>query len=464
MKKIIFCLVIALAITGAVSAQTTPTGMRGDAITTSAVPTISTESRYSAGRFGSYIDDFIGVNDYNPGIGTFFFLGGYPQDSPNYVDATDVLYDNNYELSIGIGKSLKNNMYLGFYFGGNLFYASGTDNGKDDATKATTSSATWNSKIAILLGTPSLGGLRLDLILDATDTTITLNDKNVNGTVGGGTVTALSWGKNIKALSPHVTLAARWPDYSLNVIPAGDIKRYSNGAIVVSAGSGYDLNDTSSLSADITIQGNFGMSQKGPSPNDASSKGPFWTWIDFSYSKDFVLNEKFAFGLSPYALIGLRVYDTTTKSGGTEFKGPTETTFQLFAGIDVGAEYKLTRKYSLYTGLSLNLFDWVALGFSGGDPKTGGGAWKIDGFKFDTDKWAGQDSLGFGLVYAPNSHLSVGAGLNAILDQFFIIDLARMQARGGTLWSGLTSNSTATGAMGTFFTNLTIDLTVSYTF
>jgi hypothetical protein len=102
MKKIFCSLVIIMAITTAVSAQ-----IIGDKYNLNAVPTISTEARYSAGRFGSYIDDFISVNDYDPAVKTFFFLGGFPASSE--VNNTD---NPSYDLSVGLGKSLARNSYL----------------------------------------------------------------------------------------------------------------------------------------------------------------------------------------------------------------------------------------------------------------------------------------------------------------------------------------------------------------
>jgi hypothetical protein len=463
MKRIVLCLVVALVITGAAAAQdATPQGITGEKLNFSAVPTLSTEARYSAGRFGTDIDNFIGVNDYDPNIGTFFYLGGFPSDEA--VDDTDNLVDNNdYVLSAGFAKTFKK-FYAGLYYGGNLFFANGNDNGAEKPS--TDATAVWNSNIALLIGTSSIGAFRLDLILDATDKSVSYDGKKTSGT-GDGTVTALTWGKKINALSPHASLALRWPDYELSAAADGTQKTEttSNGVFVFKGGTGLTLDETSSLSADLTIQSNFGTHYKGVTTG--SIGGPFWTFIDLGYGKEITLSDSFALGVHPFSTIGFRIYSPQLKGdlNPSNAEVPKETTFQWLIGLDLGAQYKATEKFTLYTGATLNVFDWVAWGVSGGDQKAGGGAWKIDGLYFDSDKWNnGSSHLAFGGVIAPSKQLSVGFGLTSLLDKLFYIDLARMEAGPGSFWGDVYGTQSEIDGVGRFFNGLTFDLTVSYKF
>jgi hypothetical protein len=453
MKKIFFSLVIAMAVTGAVSAE-----IIGDKYNLNAVPTTSTEARYSAGRFGSYIDDFIGVNDYDPAVKTFFFLGGFPAAS-TVEDTADPA--NPYELSVGLGKSLGAST-LGLYFGGSFFSASGTDDGIDGgATRPTgTATATWDSNIAVLFGTPSLGAFRLDLILNAEDTSSTYDGK-LRTSEGQSTTTAVSWGKSLNEnLVAHAALGIVWPNYSgidldeLN----GATKResYTGGGLALTGGVA--MGD---LSADLTFQ--FGFAEKTVIGKDATTtNAPFWTFIDLGYSKTLEVSDQFSIGFKPNASIGLRIWDPNVKST-SDINAPTETTFEVLAGIDVGLRYKLKKSFTLYTGASLQIFDWYVWGVSGGDAKAGGGGWNFDGLAFDTTKWAGNSNLGFGLVYAPNANLSVGAGLNTLLDKFVTIDLKNMQVKTNNPFGDGTDNNFLSAA-GNVFAGMTFDLTLSYTF
>jgi hypothetical protein len=453
MKKIFCSLVIAMAITTAVSAQ-----IIGDKYNLSAVPTTSTEARYSAGRFGSYVDDFIGVNDYDPAVKTFFFLGGFP--SGESVNTTD---NPGYDLSVGLGKSIGAST-LGLYFGGGLLSASGTDNGLEvEYTKATEkATATWDSNIAILFGNPSLGAFRLDLLLNATDTSTSYNGK-LRTSTGQSITTALSWGKSLKKnLAAHATLGILWPNYTgSNLDELNDTTKsetYTGGGLALTGGL-----SAGDLSADITLQ--LGFADKTIyGKNSVTTDAPFWTFVDIGYAKTLDLGEQFAIGIKPNASIGLRIWDpniTTTVKDATNTDAVAETTFEVRAGFDVGFKFKLKKSFTLYTGASLQIFDWYAWGVSGGDAKAGGGGWKFAGLAFDTTKWTNSSKLGFGLVYAPNANLSVGAGLNTLLDKFVSIDLENMQVSTNNPFGDANNFLTAAGSV---FDGMTFDLTLSYQF
>jgi hypothetical protein len=458
MKKFLLGLVIAAAITGVVSADP---AILGDRYTLSAVPTTSTEARYSAGIFGSYVDDFIGVNDYDPDVKNFFFLGGFPAVDGGPVDDTSVLTDSDApsKLSIGFGKAIGAST-LGVYFGGSLFSSSGTDNGLEDELRIETATTTWDSNIAVLFGSPSLGALRLDLLLHATDTSKTVDEK-LQSSTGESTTTAISWGKAINEnLKAHATLGIVWPDYTGTNLdePEGTDKNetYTGGGFALTGGV-----SAGDLSADLTFQ--FGFADKTiVGSTESTTAGPFWTFIDLGYAKTIEASDTFAIGFKPNASIGLRIWDKDKTE--PAYDAPAETTFEVLTGIDVGLRLKLKKSFTLYTGASLQIFDWYVWGVSGGDANAGGGGGSFTGLQFDHAKWGSTGSnLGFGLVYAPNGNLSVGAGLNALLDRFVTIDLQNMQvSTGNPCHSGTGDDHTVLSAAGNVFANMTFDLTVSY--
>jgi hypothetical protein len=468
MKKLFAVLAAFLLISGTLAAQAFPGSITGEKFGFDAVQTSSTEARYSAGRFGSYIDDFVGVNDYNGQTKTFLFLGGFGGSDDN-VAITD---PPTVGLSAGFAAALKS-LYLGIYFGGDLIQGEGTDDGKtDDGTIR--SRGIWNNYIAVLVGNLPFGALRLDLIMDGDEVSTTKTDRKKTSETGSGIMTALTWGNNLGKLSPRVSLGIQWPDHTFSKPQGPDedatTNTYEGGSLAIKAGTGYTLNDTSSLSADLILD--FGFHEErtvNKSPDYKYSRnGPFLGFIDVGYSKKLALGDKLALGIKPNLTVGLKIHDPNDNDDGDKTDTAAQTTFETKIGLDAGLEFKAFKKFTFYTGASLNIFDWVAWGVSGGDPKGGGGSWQISGIGFEagtpTDtfyKGESKNHLGVGLVFAPDEHLSIGCGLNALLDKFFVVDLEEMQIRAGDLWNSFRDENW----LGNFWsTGTTIDLTVSYTF
>jgi hypothetical protein len=461
MKKMMLVLIVALLAAGTLLAQVPPYpgSIAGDKFPFDAVQTASTESRYTAGRFGSYVDDFVGVNDYNGEVKTFLFVGGF--GAGNTVNQTNI---PNVAMSGGFATSLSS-LYLGIYYGGDLIKGQGYDDGLS-SNGTIYSEGLWNNYIAILLGNLPFGALRLDMIMDNdTDTTTNYNGEKT-GATGSGIMTALTWGMNSGNLAPHISLGIQWPDYTFNKAGNTTTKTYSNGSLGIKGGLISTLDDTSSFSADAIIQFGFGQQSTQKDPDQKSTtNGDFLTFIDLGYSKTLAMGEKLALGVKPNLTLALKLDNPdVNNSPGTKVDAPMSTTFETKLGLDAGLQFKATQKFTLYTGASLNIFDWVAWGLSGGDPKKGGGSWQIRGLEFSPESlgtYSNRSNLGFGLVYAPDEHLSIGCGLNALLDKLFVVDLQNMQVRAGTFWSSVSQNS----FLGDLWsTNTTIDLTVSYTF
>jgi hypothetical protein len=474
MKKMMFVLLAALLTTGTLLAQGVdyPASIAGQKFNFDATRSVSTESRYSAGRFGSYVDDFVGVNDYNGKTRTFLFLGGYGSSDVS-VDESEVPFA---ALSGGFAASL-NSLYLGVYFSGNLINAQGWDNGLSDQGTIY-SEAIWNNNIAVLVGNLPFGALRLDMAMDnATDSSRKVNEEKTEAT-GKGIMTSITWGMNNlgKLTNPHASLGIKWPDYTFStdtppVPPETDpitttTETYKDTQLAIKAGVGLALNDASSLSLDAILQFGFGTKSTTKSPDsEVTESGDFATFIDAGYSTELIMSNQLAMRIKPKVTIALKLDDNDTEtSPGTKYDAPLQTTFETKIGVDLGVQFKATPKFTFYTGASLNIFDWVAWGVSGGDPKRGGGSWQITGLKFDDNAMAGLDQshLGFGLVFAPDEHISLSCGLNALLDRLFVFDLKNMQVRAGDLWGNLNDQGFIGG--NAVWNNVRFDLTASYTF
>ncbi|GHV04053.1 hypothetical protein FACS189485_08610 [Spirochaetia bacterium] len=447
-----------------------------------AVKTQSTEARYSAGRFGSYVDDFISVNDYDPNVGTFVFMGGYkaadyvPGAPPSgTVDDTDDVtgafpLDDSfgphspYAVSLGFAKSF-NSFYLAGYYAGHGIWGSGNNNRADPET--ITATGQWKNNLAILFGNAAIGGIRFDLILDG-DVNSATYDGNVPSSGNDSDVTmmtAFTWGKPIGKLIPHATLGIKWPKYSQEGDSNGkEMTTWTDGALLVKAGTDIPLKDNALLSFDLTGAGTFGTSQTGDLYSDKySSEGDFYLGVDAGYSNKINFGEKVAVGFKTPVTIGLLIDGEDTTYGSTTTDLPNDIYFGLKAGVELGFQFKLTQKIALYTGAGLTLFDWTTLSHSGGDTEDKTSDWNINGIQWDGSKGSSKSSIGLGMTIAPVENLSIGFGLNTILDQLIIINVPEMNVKLGDFWSNFDPFG------GNFFGGLlsdstSFDLTVSYKF
>jgi len=504
MKRIFFLLLAALVISGAAWAQMTEPGVptvpsplplsnnipsaireyQGglfDAF--DAVLTTSTEARYSAGIFGSDIDDYITVNWYDPEIGTFVFLGGFP--SGNFVDQTDFVTPNPYTLNFGLGKTLS--MFtLGVYYAGSLVDATGSDDGATKETKA--SDTAWKNQLAVLVGTKGFGAFRVDFILNTQTKDSSYGGKQGNMSRIDAPSVALTWGGiQLLGMDPYVTVGYKFADkyiFSNESAAAGISHRESTytakSYLGFQAGVNYDLDANSSVSGDLAFKGVFGDSHKGDDVTAATGKvnwtngGGFGIGLRGSYKYTMDLG-MVAFGFSPGLALGY-VNTNNDVTGTPKGTHPAPNYFQLASGVDLGIKVQPVEKVALFTGASLRLLDWRMLSYSGGKKTPGAGDsaenkrsyWSLNGFAWDSDPWNskgnkyGNSTLGFGMTLTPAQGLVFGCGLNTFLDKLFIISLTDLTVESGSFWGKDAGN------VGTFasylFQDLVFDLTISYKF
>jgi hypothetical protein len=440
-----------------------------------AVGTISTEARYSAGLFGSDVDDYIDVRWHDPEIGNFVFLGGYP-DNGESVNVTDVLTPAPLTISFGYGKTLGSN-YLGIYYGGHLADASGIG-WEEDKKSGSSSTATWNNRMAVLFGIANMG-LRLDVILDSARMDAQIFDgaiadidtlgEDEDNPYGSGSV-ALSWGMSFGALSPYATVGYKFPN-QLVMTNAGDKKAdktatYSTGAqLGVEGGINYEFNETSSLDASLgfglIFPDSFSGDTKDVLGEDPYNVGGGWGLdLNASFTKAIVMgNESIGtttIKISPNLGVTFVNESFTSTQKGDDEELPALNMFTLSPGIDLGIQYQY-QKIALYSGVGLTCLTWSLYGFSGGKEENKDTAWEFTGIEWNDEKFTQAGArLGLGMTFSPVENLVFGAGISAFLSNFFGFDLKKMQFTPGTLPS--------TGSHTNVLGNVTLDLTVSYKF
>jgi hypothetical protein len=445
-----------------------------------AVRTLSPQARYTQGLFTSDVDDFINVNAYNPSIGTFFFLGASPVDPNNAGGPHVIITDPVDGLSLGFAHSFSN-FYLGLYFGGQMLDAEGVNDSGNGTygpgtAKASWATANWDISLAVLLGTQNLGAFRVDLIFRGTDNISKYDGKTVgNGTdnqgygdryiIGDpGARIAGTWGKDLSdVLAAHFGLGFRFANYTLFSNPSlpstvnSKTTTYANAQWGLNGGIAYDLNTISTLEADLTLFGDFGTSTNPNVGSSTKEPGSFGLAIDAALVNTFVPMAGLELGLKPYAGLGFLADPSDA--------GPNANGFELVLGVDAGLKARLPgklNKFSLVTGAGLNLFDWYTASLTDwpGAAKNVS-AWQIDGIHFRPETLGNNGQLGLGLILDPNQNLSIGLGINALIDGLFVLDLVQMQITPGTFFDGtVTAGSFLSGLL----TTTAIDLTVSYKF
>jgi len=472
-KKIMVMLAVVLIASGSAWAQVDePT--TDPFLTLWAAPTVSTEKRYSAGTFGSDVDDFIDPTAFNGEIGNFMFVGGFPSDGT--LSGTDTLtgFPNTGvtlkdTVSLGYGKTLgEGGKYLGIYYGGSLVNASGSNIAEDpddsDTLKSATREAVWRNKLAVLFGIGKMG-ITFDLVMDnTTESGYKSEDgKKLASTVTNAPTIALGWGTNINdKITPWVKLGFKFPD--TDFVSSDDSKEYKKATrsydtkLGMDAGAWIGLNDTSSMLFNLIVGGQFPASYKGdkevigslpgiidPGQEDPYTEGgAFGMELIANYTKQINLGDvKLKIKPNLDLVVVSESNNTTIKDAK---KQPSDDYFQLKTGLDIGAEY-VYDKIALYSGLGLTIFDWQVSGHNGGEKDQKGQVetkWEFSGLAWDATRFLPAGGLGFGLTFTPIEGLVFGTGLNigAIFNPVLMQLTTGTNPNGWNLWSNTVLNIT----------------------
>jgi len=450
----------------------------------SAVPTISTEARYSALQFGSNVDSFIDTRGYNPAIGTFFFMGGFP--SQDYISTTNYLTPGSqmsnpfgsfffpggsYAFSAGFGKTISDNIYIAAYFGGSLISAYGhkTDNVIDPEKADTYSYGIWRNNLAVLFGISDMG-FRLDLIMNNPESqTITIeDDKQQYIDRNFGISLALSWGMGLGNFSPHAKFGLTLSDSTTITIDDGKkMTRSPGGKWAFIAGTGYNLPSSGSVWTDFLLGGQFqgflsGDSKEITDVDPFRGGGSFGIGVKSGYSNSFAAG-KYILNYSPNIKIGSTYLSQFNETLEGSENYPFHNFIDISLGMDIGLRFKPNNKFAFYTGVGLGFFEltYWNLVFGKDDYKSNEVHWQIYGIEWDSSRTLAGGELGFGMTFKPNDYVSIGFGLNSILDKLFQFNIRKMTIETGSFWN-TDYDSLASWASG-FMDFSKLDLTISIT-
>jgi hypothetical protein len=471
MKKICVMLAIALIVSGSVW------GQEFDAVQTKSV-----EKQYSAGLFDSDVDNFIDPSFFDGQIGNFVFLGGFHngyegtafnnygpfgtyQDTDNDPDTPEVLvYDRSTlakqrdTISVGYAKTLGTDKYLALYYGGSFVNGYGrkvTDPNPDDnidVLDRTYADGVWRNKLAVLFGLNNMG-FRFDLIMNNTDEHVETIDGKVSAqTIQDAPAVALSWGLNTGKLAPWVKLGFKFPDTVVTTNQNADgavdktMTRSTEAYFLFNAGAWLELDETSSVSADLMFGGELADSVKGDKDligtDPYTQGGRFDITLDVDYTKAVTFGDNTTVKLKPY--LGVEFYSQSNDNSLADDKVPTDDEFSLWAGIDIGGEYRFD-KIALYTGFGLRFFRWDHWGHSGGKTKNGDTNWEFRGIAWDPDAFGNTNgNLRFGLTFTPIEGLVFGAGFTFPIFNPVTMSTGNMSQYGApTFWTGGVASITA---------------------
>jgi hypothetical protein len=341
----------------------------------SALRSTTAQSSASAGRFGADIDNYMGTRSWS-GITFdrhFFFLGGRYQGT----------------VTPSIGYAVRfGEYYLGLYFRGTVVQGDNTHhNGTWDSEWDTdgngSSGFTLDDTAAVLFGVPGIGGFRFDWIAsDASGAanprferfkgvTRSYNGQTVDyaqGTSSGSMAFLLSYGGlfigNLKA---DATVGYATSE-SVNVT-GGQIgphifkfNQTQNSKIYLKLGLGYNLNDTSSVDGDyslILMPGRQWEQTIGYAGTSLKAEGNFQHIINLNYSKTFNFDDKISMKLKPNLNFDILSEKDIYETESGKVDNGRQTTVKIIPSIAVGLQYKAAPKLSLYTGTTIQLFDYA---------------------------------------------------------------------------------------------------------
>jgi len=449
------------------------------------MPTLSAESRYSAKIFDSMVDNYIDVNNFDPNVGTFFFLGGYPSKSGNIASTNYLTGDNSsdptkYAISFGLAKTLKNS-YLGIYYSGSLVNTMGIH---DESTKVDYSWFAWRNNAAVLLGTAAHGAFRLDIVMDTDSEKASVNNNIFTQGASPSPSLMLSWGGiKFHDADPHLSLAFSFPkDYIWGTSGGSYSKMNFTGkaGLALQAGLDYDLNETSAVSGDLFYGCQFGTNYSGDTsvlPTGVRAELPTTgTNINLDFGGQFAFGLQaaykqtlnfgnFSVGFKPMLTAMFISDDSAHVTGSANVNAPSNNIITAFANVDLGIKYQANQKIAIYSGASLKVIDWLYFFQSGGTGSKARGYF-INGIQWSNDQFTASSkgtNLGFGATITPVPNLVIGTGLNTLLDKFFSVNLKDMTFKSGSFFDNSSSNNLGDWAT-RLFRDLTFDLTVSYKF
>jgi hypothetical protein len=367
----------------------------------------------TAGLFATDIDNSLNVSNYGKVQfdKLYLFLGGTPAINGLTGGAATKVGDN----------------YFAFYTSGNFSPRSGKDVWEEDdvadTEKYEDSIFRWNNVFSFLWGSPTLGGIRLDLAFNDSSANNNYTQKKGDTYTENKTfVTALRWsGLKFGDLILKPTLAFQWPAYTKTVsnadpAPAGDdtVKKWENAALDLKLEAGFGK-----MAVSYELLANFGSTTKGSYTQKEfkytlSGYAVHTLQFDYTVTKD--IDEKIQLKAKPKVkaeLLGRNVKSTTeNENSSVDQDSGTMTAFRLTPALDLGVSWKLLPKLAFYTGTSVTPFTLTTLNTEKGD----------DNSYFQNEKKSYLSSLitigslNFGFEFNPTPALGIEFSLNDVIN------------------------------------------------
>ncbi|MCL2792970.1 MAG: hypothetical protein FWD87_07745 [Spirochaetaceae bacterium] len=481
----------------------------------SATDATSVENRYSQGIFRSTVDDYIDVLEFDPNIGTFFFLGGFPEGELGY----DV-------INFGAAHTF-NFGYLGIYYRGHLVNAEGHSvttfarpgdlslglagnlpAGAADFVEKS-SERTWENRLALIYGTENIGAFRFDTIfssytyISSREGDNLAGNTNLNQSIRGAGIGpeprrafALTWGgMEFAGLNPYITVGYQLPqrirwsqDVNHTSDPANPNVRtnehkVSQGSILgVQAGA---IHDATGLWGDLVFARTGGVTETldwhefdGTAPVartwERSTGNTIAGGLRAGYLQTFDAG-KVSFGFQPTMQVGIRRFnnsETRTDSrpgfNNVDYDGWSSRDFEFSAELDAGLKFQANSVIALYTGTSIRLFEYFSRKHTGGsyhklhadntsyiDTRVENKWWTFNGFEWLVPE------VKLGMTVTPNENLVIGAGISNITNRLFKADMAEMSVESGE-WFDMADHDNALNQFLHMFNDIRFDLTVSF--
>ena len=451
----------------------------------------SVENKYAPG-FNTMVEDYIHPAFYNPDINTFLLLGG---------EGRGPIKDGS--IALGFAQTF-GPVYAAAFYRGSIFGTSGsssgsgvtTSNPNDSDSIYKSSSIIWNNTIALLIGIANMG-FGIDIIDNDLDDTRTTYDGNntITETMVNGIKFALSWGANFGNLYPNAKIGFKTPnistvggvqlsDSALGQNFGKNATKSSGGAFYLEAGGLFDLaggSFTDMLIGKLYFGLQFKESYKGDSEvitqfsdyNEALANGKEYShggaWglgMEFSYRKTFEF-DKLSLKITPN--LKMDIVGQSEDNSIDKKKNPVPVWFTLAPGLELGLKIQPIEKLAFFTGIDLMLFRLNTYAIFKGDLIAEGGGttagknatlWNVEGML-----WNMGSTFGLGMAWYPVEGLVVSAGLNSLLNAFFVLDMQNMSIESGSLFTNTNANNVGDWLMlslGKLFTSFA--LTITYTF
>jgi len=302
--------------------------------------------------FSTGIDNYIDVTawdsvDYER---FFLFLGGVAE-TKNTNFSTKLISSG---IQGGLAARIADG-HLGIYFNGMI-----ADGGYINrlTNNESASMGRWNDQLVVMYANPMLGGLRLDILFN---NAIFINHEKEDGKTESSAnhlTTSLQWGRSFGRFTPRITFGVQWPSYEKddNV----SMEKWNNTVLglLVELGIG---------NLGIDYQLSLGLGERGRNP-DIKKSGYIDNNFNLYYDFTGYINTALTLKIRPTLSLGFYFAENKLEENGVTkidfdpddpYKNLPDLGFRAGTKVDLGVQYAVHSKISIYTGLTARIVDFI---------------------------------------------------------------------------------------------------------